>query len=805
MKFKFVFISVLIILVAAAGCGKKGGEKPLEFSPSTAPVWAEGLETEMNVTMVFRAEFDAPEEDTWLLLAASTIYRARLNDEFLASGPARGPHGYYRIDEIELTDLLKAGKNVLTIEVAGYNCNSYYLLDQPSFLQAEVSSGGRVLAATGDSGSVFESFIFKNRIQKVQRFSFQRPFTEAYRYDSPEPDLQPATLVECEKKNLIPRGARYPEYARLEPESLAAVGRFEKIKAIHSLQRDRALTGIGPELKGFPEKDLEICPMIELQHFESLPDKGDLPVWSRDLPLEIRQSEWKMVDFGRNVTGFIGADIKCENPSDIRLMFGEVLTREGDIDALKQGQVRVLTWMLGPGSYRVEAIEPYTLRYLKAACLQGAAEVENIYLREFAHPGLDRFAGFSSSDERLNRIFAAGVETFRQNALDVFMDCPSRERAGWLCDSFFTSRVEYDLTGESRLEDVFFENYMLPESFKNHPAGMIPMCYPADHYNGNFIPNWALWFIFQLEEYAGRTGKEARIPGLESRVMGILDYFKPFENRDGLLEGLEQWVFVEWSKANDWVQDVNYPTNMQYAAALDAAARLYDRPELSAKAEAIREQIRKQSFDGEFFVDNALRQENGSLEITGNRSEVCQYFAFYFKVASPESYPELWEKLLEEFGPERIENGLYPEVAAANSLTGNMLRMELLSDVGRNNQILDESVDYLLYMADRTGTLWENDHADASTNHGFASHACRTFLRDVLGLYEVDRKSKHLTVRFGELTLERCEGFVPTPDGEIRLAWEKQDGILRYELSAPEVYTVEVINNSGLDLETLSE
>ena len=51
-----------------------------------------------------------------------------------------------------------------------------------------------------------------------------------------------------------------------------------------------------------------------------------------------------------------------------------------------------------------------------------------VYLRELAHPAI-RQAQFACSDPRLERLFAAGVLTFRQNALDVFMDCPSRERA----------------------------------------------------------------------------------------------------------------------------------------------------------------------------------------------------------------------------------------------------------------------------------------------------------------------------------------------------------------------------------------
>jgi alpha-L-rhamnosidase len=47
----------------------------------------------------------------------------------------------------------------------------------------------------------------------------------------------------------------------------------------------------------------------------------------------------------------------------------------------------------------------------------------------------------------------------------------------------------------------------------------------------------------------------------------------------------------------------------------------------------IPETIRRQSFAGEFFVDNAIRKD-GRLQVTRNRSEFCQYFAFCFDVAT---------------------------------------------------------------------------------------------------------------------------------------------------------------------------
>ena len=117
------------------------------------PVWAAGREKEMNVTLVFVATFDVADAETAknivLRSTGSTIMRVRVNGKFAGYGPARGPHGWFRVDEWKIGALLKPGQNRVVVEVAGYNANSYYHLDQPSFLQAEIVDGaGNVLAAT---------------------------------------------------------------------------------------------------------------------------------------------------------------------------------------------------------------------------------------------------------------------------------------------------------------------------------------------------------------------------------------------------------------------------------------------------------------------------------------------------------------------------------------------------------------------------------------------------------------------------------------------------------------------------------
>ncbi len=791
------------------GAAAQSAEGPAAFL-SARPVWPKGRQTEMNLLVGFRAVIEAPSptQPPVLRLAASTLYRAWLNGEFLGHGPARAAHGFFRVDEWPLAGKLRPGKNLLAIEVAGYNVNSYYLLDQPAFLQAEVVAGQQVLASTAGAGAGFVAQLLPYRVQKVQRYSFQRPFIEYYRlapgWDAwfRDPDAAPAP-VELEYQPpvaLLPRRVPYPDFAVRRAVQPVASGIVQHRPRTEGLWKDRALVAIGPKLKGFPESELERVVSTEMQQYASQLGKSAAPAAPAPVvPTLLGRHGFQIVDFGANRTGFVGLRVRCQQKTELALAFDEILTG-GDVDFKRLGCVNVIRYQLQPGDYRLESIEPYTMRYLKIICLEGGCTLEDLYLREYGYPELPEVR-FAASDPRLNRLFEAGVSTFRQNCLDLFMDCPSRERAGWLCDSFFTARVAADLAGRPVVEQNFLENFALPQQFAHLPEGMLPMCYPADHYDGVFIPNWAMWFVLQLEEYVARGGERALVEGLRPRVMRLFDYLRRYENPEGLLEKLPGWVFIEWSKANEFVQDVNYPTNMLYAEAMAAAGRLYGQPELVRRADALRQVIRRQAFDGEFFVDNAVRHQ-GKLQPTRNRTEVCQYFAFYFGVADRTTHARLWRTLCEEFGPGRAAKKAFPEVHPANAFVGNVLRLELLSRDGRSQQVLDESIAYLLYMAERTGTLWENIGDYASCNHGFASHIVHVLYRDVLGLWRVDPVRKTVHVRVGQLHLDWCEGTRMTPDGPIRLRWEKRSRGITYRLELPAGYHATVENASGQPLET---
>lgn len=724
MKIRQFFVT-LMAAACCICCGPKEIDRAnIDSFIKAVPVWAQGRETEVNLTLAFRTVIGF-HSDADIRIAASTDYRLRVNGEFVGHGPAVAAHDFYRIDCYDIAPYLHEGENVVSVEVAGYNTESFYLLCQPSFLQAEIVSAGKVIAATG---SDFKGFDLHQRVQNVPKYSYQRTqmefwiMQEGYNAWQTEPGFISAcevNLAEQPAKTTIVRRVPYPDYT------------------IHEAR---------------------------------LMDSGRL-----------------LYTFGREYSGFVGCEIEVRENTVLTIDYEELLT-DGELKHRMPFRGYV-AYELGPGNYTLESFEPYSMQFAQVA-INGDATVKRLYIRDYCNPAVG--AGqFSCDNEALNKIFDAARQTIRQSAVDIFMDTPSRERAGWIGDSYFSARVECDLSGQTLVEKNFLENYLLPEHFKTIPEGMVPMCYPSDNFEGGtYIPNYAMWFVLQLEEYLARSGDLKMIDAFRDRVYGLIDFFDAFLNSDGLLESLRSWVFIEWSAANHFVQDVSYPSNMQYAAMLDAVDRMYDDPALHQRAEAMRETIRNQSFDGRFFCDNAKRQEDGSLVRTDNHTETCQYYAFFFGTATPESYPELWTRLTNEFGPIRNTIDNYPDVPKANALFGNYMRMELLSKYGLGAQSLKEAQDFYLPMAEQTGTLWENMTAEASCNHGFAAHLAHMLYRDAAGIYAVNRVGKKVRLRLRDTGLGECHAVLPVPDGEIRLDWTLKNGKFDRTISVPRGWKV---------------
>lgn len=713
-------------------------------------VWSKSIGDEKNVSAAFVYTCKNIPGLT-LKLAASNVYQVYVNGEFLAYGPLRAAHGYSNLREYPISADEEVDEIRLVVIVAAYRINSFYTVEEEPFFAAEVCAGEEKVAGTYD----FAMYRLDDRRQKVHRYSFQRTFVESYRLDERREKLfggvyeYPALeMSEVQGNQLLDTDLDEPLYDAVRPV-LIEHGSAEIDENRHVF-KDRAITQISETYKGFTESELEentiaeacriACRMDTINRAGSYIEKG-----------------YQFFDFGRIVSGFFEMDMTVPGHAEVYVLFDEILgeeyrTRvEPDFSGPERPLVpyrmecsNVIKWSLEEGAHHLVSFEPYTFRYAKVIVLTGGGYLENFGAVLFENP--DDNLKFTCKDQTLQKIFDAAKNTFRQNAVDVLTDCPSRERAGWLCDSYFTAQTEQFVTGFNKVEKNFLNNYRLSRPLPDEAKGMLPMCYPSDFLDRTYIPNWAMWFVLELRDYKRRTGDGAFVESCRPRVYELLEFFRRFEGKYGFLEKLESWVFIEWSRANEFTQDVNFPTNMLYAAMLECVADLYADETLAERAEKLKKDIIELSYNGEFFVDNALYNEAGELVKTANTTETCQYYAFYLGIASKETFPKLYDIMFDEFGPKRNASTQYKNVFASNAFMGNIMRLSYLAQVGRAAQAVEECREYYGYMAERTGTLWENITPNASCNHGFASFILTLVVSATTGLAAFDRNAKTVTV-----------------------------------------------------------
>lgn len=687
------------------------------------PIWVLGKRLEMNITMSAVARLDADIRSACLHLAASSSYIVLVNGKLIAHGPARCAHGYYRVDEFELDKYLSDGENYVAVRAVGYNINAFSYLNAPSFLCAEIVSGNDVLAYTDKAGKGFKYYQTGERVSRVQKYSFQRTFVETYKlgkdafaYEYSDIDTPLCDIELSSAGKFITRALPYGDYETLLPHVFGRgkVSYSKKDEYFH----DRCIKNISDKLLGFKEDEIEDASYIDLGDM----DFTKIEAYSADISeINVPAETYVALEFERDFAGIFTFELETDG-GVLYFTFDEILSdNEREIDEFRMECSNIVKWTCEKGKYRITCAEPYTLKYLRITAKGGNMKLRDLCMRKVAFPSSKITKKLATDDENIKLLFDAAVETFAANTVDIYMDCPSRERAGWLCDSFFTSRVEHVLTGKSEVERAFLENFIISEDLGPLPAGMLPMCYPSDHYDGSFIPNWAMWYVVELGEYLDRSGDRELIDLAKEKVYALLKYFKGFENEYGLLEKLESWVFVEWSQANKLVQDVNFPTNMLYSKFKSVISELYGDKTLADEADALRATIASMSMtDSGFFCDNAIRKD-GKLELSGERTEACQYYAFFFGIATEKTHAQLLDTLLCDFGFERRKNNKHPEIYFANAFIGNYMRLDIMERLGKHDLLLKNIKEYFTYMAETTGTLWENETSYASCNHGFAS------------------------------------------------------------------------------------
>ncbi len=666
--------------------------KQNKFFSHAVPVWLKGMEREMNICAEVILEVRNIQNPV-IYLTGATFYQVFVNGELIHYGPERKAAGYAAIDKVVLSENLKDTEVV--IRVAGYNCRCFNGCTGVSFIQAEVFDGSDLIAATGKYG--FKYYRAQSRIQKVVRYSSQRHFSECWDFNRGREACE-ASVIDP-KVTYCMRSTYMPELEVMDAK-VVECSNFTMVKDM-KMPLFVYLTEPPQNFDHFGYNEVEAKPIEE--YLRTRTDRAG------DKQLEM----WR---FDTIQAGFFKADIEAESDARILIVFSEQLEDDGRPNLRAVDSCNIIDIRVPRGKHIFCGIEPYTAMYAEVLYIEGRAKVTALGIKELAFPQ-KQIIPYKSSDAELDTIYEAAVRTFRHNTLDIFMDCPSRERAGWLFDSYYTAKAEYELTGDSVVERAFLHNF-LDGGIRKSMKGVTEMCYPSNVYSGNIVPQWSMWFVLQAVEYMTKRGHLDEKPLFKEALLNLTEFFKDYENEYGLLERLPGWNFVEWSALNHRVWDVSWPSNMLYAKMLRVIGELYEVHELMEKAKKLRTTIYDMAFDGKLFADRAMRNMEGRLENTEERSETTQYYAMFFDMVD-EKYDLIRSILTGEVNIAGIEG--YKNIEPSDAMPGLYLKLDLLLTMGKYDLVIKNIREYFGPMARTTGTLWERKSGITSRDHGFAS------------------------------------------------------------------------------------
>lgn len=170
---------------------------------------------------------------------------------------------------------------------------------------------------------------------------------------------------------------------------------------------------------------------------------------------------------------------------------------------------------------------------------------------------------FECADEKLNRIWQAGVETLRACTEDALVDNPTRERGQWTGD-VLTSQE----TMSAAFNDFRLARRALVQAAQSADAsGLVSALSPAGHVP---IPSYAAQWVAMCVRYHELSGDISLLEDMLDAACLNLQAFAPQVAEDGLHD-VPGWNFIDWGYVRG-EEAVEIALNLHYLEALRAMA-----------------------------------------------------------------------------------------------------------------------------------------------------------------------------------------------------------------------------------------
>ena len=410
-----------------------------------------------------------------------------------------------------------------------------------------------------------------------------------------------------------------------------------------------------------------------------------------------------------------------------------------------------------------------TYRYLKLTVTtkNEPLEIDDIYGTFTAYP-FKMNAKLTVNDPEIDKILDIGWRTARLCATETYMDCPYYEQMQYIGDARIQGLVSLYNSGDDRL----LKNALNFMDYSRQPEGVTLSRHPS--YTPQYIPTFSLWYIGMLHDYA-MYGKDTDF--IRYKLTGqraILDYFKQYQQPDGSLKSVPQWMFTDWVTAKDWVagaapfskDGTSAALDLQLLLAYQTAADLENKIGMSAfatlysnAAEQLKTTIKNKYWDAQ-------------KQLFADRIEHDLYSQHVNLLA-------ILTGLVDQKEAQQISNQLLKD---KNLATASIYFKYYLHQAFVKSGMGNDYVKWLDKWRENIKmglTTWGED-SDVNTTrsdcHAWGSSPNIEFFRTVLGIESAGLGFKKVRIEPHLGDLKKASGSIPHPNGTLEVNYQFENG-----------------------------
>ena len=539
----------------------------------------------------------------------------------------------------------------------------------------------------------------------------------------------------------------------------------------------------------------------------------------------------RVLDFGQNIAGYLEFTVKGQPGQVIRLVCGEVLDQDGNVDLSGIQETRP-----AKGWSQMDLIkklmtnqisgenDPTPWQEIRFTCSGGVDHYKTSFAifgfryvqvvtkteinpADFTaiavYSDMEQTGDFHCSNELVNKLYRNTLWSMKGNFLELPTDCPTRERLGWTGDAqiFFN-------TGAYLMDTAaFFRKWMVDMLDAQKKNGLLPAVLPYQGVSmmydatGSSV-GWADAVYLIPYRYYQRNGDrrvlEETWPMVEKYANYLMNHLGMTDRKAGKANPYNKYTYEKGVHLGEWLEpeefrDQVYGTQAKHPEECTAylyyamvtigeIARILGKREMASRCEEIAKGA-KEAYDT-LFVKTGTLNTNRQAKLVrplalglldGEEKRNAQ--KHLVKAVKDYNYCVGTGFLSTPF--------ILPVLTEAGELEAAYKMLENTRKPGWLGEVLDGAT-----------TIWENWEGDLSQNHYSPGAVCQWLFDSVAGI-RVAGENRFRIVPLPGGTLTHAKANYRSPYGLVESGWEKNDNGIKYVVTIPANCTAEVILPGG--------